>query len=143
MNVSILILLFVYFIGNPKQFEVLVAAIATDSMAGSPLAEYILEQENYAANSNLKFLNFSNFLLSGLRPSDTALRKKQTQAIVNLFLSENSPRMISLPEEDISALREFLHCDVGITRLMEACKKIAEVSIFTKKPLLVISLILT
>lgn len=111
-----------------KQFQLLIAALTTDPIAGQPLISYFLKTGNEIAEHNLRFWTASNQVLTDIHNNDTVTRRKQYQVLINLYLSSAANTKVSLTCSAKQELCTLLLKDIGVTRLIETCKAIAEVA---------------
>ncbi|XP_057302153.1 regulator of G-protein signaling protein-like [Hydractinia symbiolongicarpus] len=109
-----------------KKFELLIGALTTDPIAGQPLISYFLKTGNEIAEHNLRFWTASNQVLTDIHNNDTVTRRKQYQVLINLYLSSAANTKVSLTCTAKQELCTLLLKDIGVTRLMETCKAIAE-----------------
>jgi len=96
-------------------------------VAGNPLLNYCNESGNECAANNLRFWNAATHLMTDQRFYQPIARKRQSQVMINLFLSETAEYQISLEAECKKELMEALLQDLGMTKLMEASVKITGV----------------
>lgn len=99
----------------------------TNPLAGYPLTDHFKRTGDKVAESNLKFWNAANLILTDARHKEPITRQKQFKGIINVYLAETSECVISLEDDFKHELADLLLKDLGVTKLMEACDIIAEV----------------
>ena len=117
-------------LGEGKRVERLLAALASDQMAGQPLCEYFKQIDDKLSYSRLRFWTTAQHWLADIADMDTLSRRRQANALINVYLAEDSPLKLSVAPELEEEMCYLLPKDMGLTSLVELCRLSALVSLF-------------
>ena len=103
------------------------AALTADQFAGQPFCDYLRLMNHEQAFANIRFWVAAQQFLSGKSQMDTLLRRRQAQAMIQMYMLKDSPRKTSIGRETLSKLVELLPNDLGYSVLHAACGECANV----------------